>query len=63
MTREELIRQIRAKKSFLCVGLDPDVEKMPACIAGEEDPIFAFNREIIDANLPYAVDYKPNTSF
>ncbi|MDE6493134.1 MAG: orotidine-5'-phosphate decarboxylase [Bacteroidales bacterium] len=63
MTREELIRQIRAKKSFLCVGLDPDVEKMPACIAGEEDPIFAFNRAIIDATLPYAVAYKPNTAF
>ena len=63
MNRKELVEQIHAKKSFLCVGLDPDMEKLPACIQGESDPIFEFNRRIIDATLPYAVAYKPNTAF
>ena len=63
MNRKELVEQIHAKKSFLCVGLDPDMEKLPACIHGESDPIFEFNRRIIDATLPYAVAYKPNTAF
>ena len=63
MTRQELVAQIRKKKSFLCVGLDPDLEKMPACVKAEDDPIFAFNKQIIDATLPYAVAYKPNTAF
>ncbi len=63
MNREELIQQIKNKKSFLCVGLDPDLEKMPPCVLQDEDPIFTFNRAIIDATLPYAVAYKPNTAF
>ncbi|MCH5244054.1 MAG: orotidine-5'-phosphate decarboxylase [Lentimicrobiaceae bacterium] len=63
MNRQQLIEQIHAKKSFLCVGLDPDMDKLPACLKGESDPVFAFNRAIIDATLPYAVAYKPNTAF
>lgn len=63
MTRQELVNQIQRKKSFLCVGLDPDMAKMPECVKHEEDPIFAFNRRIIDATLPYAVAYKPNSAF
>lgn len=63
MNRQQLIAQIHAKKSFLCVGLDPDMDKLPDCVKAEEDPIFAFNRQIIDATLPYAVAYKPNTAF
>lgn len=63
MNRQTLVEQIRKKKSFLCVGLDPDLEKMPSCVKQDEDPIFAFNRAIIDATLPYAVAYKPNTAF
>lgn len=63
MTRSELIAQIRQKKSFLCVGLDPDLAKIPEFLLKEEDPVFAFNKAIIDATLPYAVAYKPNTAF
>lgn len=63
MNRTELIRQIREKKSFLCVGLDPDLNKIPEICRKEEDPIFAFNKAIIDATLPFAVAYKPNTAF
>lgn len=63
MTRNQLIAQIRAKQSFLCVGLDTDVKKLPACLAGEDDPVFAFNRAIIDATAPYCVAYKPNLAF
>lgn len=63
MNRSELIAQIQKKKSFLCVGLDPDLAKIPAHLLEEEDPIFAFNKAIIDATLPYAVAYKPNTAF
>lgn len=63
MNRKELVEQIRAKKSFLCVGLDPDMDKLPSCVKSASDPIFEFNRAIIDATLPYAVAYKPNTAF
>lgn len=63
MNRSELIAQIQKKKSFLCVGLDPDLSKIPSCLLHEEDPIFAFNKAVIDATLPYAVAYKPNTAF
>ena len=63
MTRQELIQNIRDKRSFLCVGLDTDLRKVPQCILGEEDPIFAFNRAIIDATAPYCVAYKPNLAF
>ena len=60
MTRQELIEQIRKKKSFLCVGLDTDPKKMPQCIFDLYDPIFEFNKAIIDATAPYCVAYKPN---
>lgn len=63
MKRQELIAQIRAKKSFLCVGLDTDLQKIPKHLLGEEDPIFAFNKAIIDATKAYAVAYKPNIAF
>ncbi|MCE3225629.1 MAG: pyrF [Bacteroidetes bacterium] len=64
MNRAELIKQIRAKKSFLCVGLDPDAEKIPKhIIEEEEDPIYEFNKQIIEATAPYCVAFKPNTAF
>ena len=63
MTRKELIQQIRAKQSFLCVGLDTDMKKIPQHLLAEEDPIFAFNRAVIDATAPYCVSYKPNLAF
>ena len=63
MTRKELIQKIRDKRSFLCVGLDTDLRKVPQCVLKEEDPIFAFNRAIIDATAPYCVAYKPNLAF
>ena len=63
MTREELITQIRTKKSFLCVGLDPDIEKIPAHLLKTEDPIFEFNKGIIDATHTYCIAYKPNSAF
>ncbi len=61
MKRTELIENIRSKGSFLCVGLDPDIKKLPAL--KEENPIFAFNKAIIDATAPYTVAYKPNLAF
>jgi len=63
MNTQQLVRQIKSKKSFLCVGLDVDLEKIPAHLLQEEDPVFAFNKAIIDATHPYAVAYKPNTAF
>ncbi len=63
MTRQELIAQIQQKQSFLCVGLDPDLRKIPAHLLATEDPIFEFNKQIIDATAPYAVAYKPNIAF
>jgi orotidine-5'-phosphate decarboxylase len=63
MNRNELVEQIRTKKSYLCVGLDTDFAKIPAHLLTEEDPIFAFNKAIIDATLPYCVAYKINTAF
>ena len=63
MTRQELINQIREKQSFLCVGLDTDLKKVPQHLLAEDDPIFAFNRAIIDATAPYCVSYKPNLAF
>ena len=63
MNREQLIKQIFTKKSFLCVGLDTDLNKMPECIKNSEDPIYAFNKAIIDATAPYCVSYKPNLAF
>lgn len=63
MTRDELVTQIFQKKSFLCVGLDVDLTKVPEHLLKEEDPIFAFNKAIIDATAPYTVAYKPNLAF
>ena len=63
MNRQELVNQIREKKSFLCVGLDTDLKKVPEHLLKEEDPIFAFNKAIIDATAPYCVAYKPNLAF
>ncbi len=63
MNRAKLIEQIRLKKSFLCVGLDPDLSKMPKHLLASEDPIFEFNKGIIDATKEYAVAYKPNLAF
>jgi orotidine-5'-phosphate decarboxylase len=63
MTRQELIQNIKTKRSFLCVGLDTDLKKVPAYLLKEEDPIFAFNKAIIDATAQYCVAYKPNLAF
>lgn len=63
MNKQQLIDNIRAKHSFLCVGLDTDLNKVPARFLDEEDPIFAFNKFIIDATAPYCVAYKPNLAF
>ena len=63
MTTEQLISQIKKKKSFLCIGLDVDLNKIPKHLLNEEDPIFAFNKAIIDATNHLCVAYKPNTAF
>lgn len=63
MTRQELINQIKAKRSFLCVGLDTDITKIPQHLLGEEDPIFMFNKAIIEATADLCVAYKPNIAF
>ena len=64
MDRNELIKQILSKKSFLCVGLDPDTQKIPKhLLESEEDPIYEFNKQIVDATAPYCVSFKPNTAF
>lgn len=63
MNRQQLIQQIFAKKSFLCVGLDTDLKKIPSHLLQEEEPLFAFNQQIIDATAPYCVAYKPNLAF
>lgn len=63
MTREELIAEIKTKRSFLCVGLDSDLSKIPTHLLDCEDPIFEFNKAIIDATREYCVAYKPNIAF
>ena len=63
MTKQELVGNIRRKQSFLCVGLDTDIKKIPAHLLKEEDPVFAFNKAIVDATAPYCVAYKPNLAF
>lgn len=63
MNREELIEQIKEKKSFLCVGLDADINKIPKHLLEFEDPIFEFNKQIIDATKDLCVAYKPNIAF
>lgn len=63
MTKKELFEHIKAKQSFLCVGLDTDINKIPAHLLEMEDPIYEFNKAIVDATAPYCVAYKPNTAF
>ncbi|MBO5052718.1 MAG: orotidine-5'-phosphate decarboxylase [Muribaculaceae bacterium] len=63
MKRLELVDNIRAKHSFLCVGLDTDINKIPKHLLETQDPIFEFNKAIIDATAPYCIAYKPNTAF
>lgn len=63
MNKQELINQIKSKKSFLCVGLDTDLNKIPEHLLEEEDPIFAFNKAIIEATADLCVAYKPNIAF
>ncbi|MBN8641730.1 MAG: orotidine-5'-phosphate decarboxylase [Flavobacteriales bacterium] len=63
MTTQQLIEQIRFKKSFLCIGLDVDLTKIPTHLLDTEDPIFEFNKAIIDATHDLCVSYKPNTAF
>lgn len=63
MTRNQLIDNIFSRKSFLCVGLDTDIKKIPQHLLNEENPLFAFNKAIIDATAPYCVAYKPNLAF
>lgn len=63
MNKQQLITNIRVKKSFLCVGLDTDLKKIPTHLLNEDDPIFTFNKAIIDATAPYCVAYKPNLAF
>ncbi len=63
MNRQELISKIKQKKSFLCVGLDTDIKKIPAHLLELEDPIFEFNKKIIDATKDLCVAYKPNIAF
>ena len=63
MNRKQLVENIRRKKSFLCVGLDTDIKKIPEHLLREEDSVFAFNKAIIDATAPFTVAYKPNLAF
>lgn len=63
MNRKDLFENIKKKQSFLCVGLDTDIKKIPEHLLQEEDPIFAFNKAIIDATAPYCIAYKPNLAF
>jgi orotidine-5'-phosphate decarboxylase len=63
MNKKQLTELIRRKRSFLCVGLDSDLTKIPKHLLGEEDPVFAFNKQVIDATIDLAVAYKPNLAF
>jgi orotidine-5'-phosphate decarboxylase len=63
MNKQQLIEQIQKKKSFLCVGLDTDINKIPQDLLSLEDPVFEFNKQIITKTAEYAVAYKPNTAF
>lgn len=63
MTKEELFKEIKGKESFLCVGLDTDIKKIPSYLMKEKDPVFEFNKQIIDATENFAVSYKPNIAF
>jgi len=63
MTREELYKLMSEKRSFLCVGLDSDIAKLPKHLMDSDDPVFEFNKQIIDATIDFAVAYKPNLAF
>lgn len=63
MNKKQLFAQIQKKQSFLCVGLDTDITRIPSFLLGEDDPVFTFNKAIIDATAPYCVAYKPNMAF
>jgi orotidine-5'-phosphate decarboxylase len=63
MTKQQLFENIRQKQSFLCVGLDTDIKKIPPHLLPEEDPVFTFNKAIIDATADYCTAYKPNSAF
>lgn len=63
MNKEQLFKNIQERKSFLCVGLDTDIKKIPQHLLSDDDPIFAFNKAIIDATAQYCVAYKPNLAF
>ncbi|RMG78151.1 MAG: orotidine-5'-phosphate decarboxylase [Bacteroidetes bacterium] len=63
MNREELFAKIQQKQSWLCVGLDPDLTRIPRHLLGAKDPVFEFNKQIIDATKDYCVAYKPNLAF
>jgi orotidine-5'-phosphate decarboxylase len=63
MTRQQIFEQIQKKKSYLCIGLDTDISKIPVHLSGEKDPVFEFNKQIIDATADFCVSYKPNTAF
>ena len=63
MKKNELFENIKRKKSFLCVGLDTDIKKIPQHLLSEDDPVFAFNKAIIDATADYCIAYKPNLAF
>lgn len=63
MNRKQLFEQIQKKSSFLCIGLDTDLSKVPSHVLKEKDPVFEFNKQIIDATADYAVAYKPNIAF
>lgn len=63
MTKQELFENIKKKKSFLCIGLDTDIKKIPSHLLEEDDPIYAFNKAIIDVTAKYCVAYKPNAAF
>ncbi|HVW14184.1 MAG TPA: orotidine-5'-phosphate decarboxylase [Mucilaginibacter sp.] len=63
LSRQQLIEQIKQKRSFLCIGLDTDIEKIPAFLKNYPDPIFEFNKRIIDATRDLCIAYKPNAAF
>jgi orotidine-5'-phosphate decarboxylase len=63
MTKAELFEQVKSKSSYLCVGLDTDIRKIPKHLLDSEDPVFEFNKQIIDATESYAIAYKPNIAF
>ena len=63
ISRQQLIEQIKQKKSFLCIGLDPDIEKIPQFLREHPDPLFEFNKRIIDATRDLCIAYKPNSAF